>query len=107
MKLLGKTILGLALVGFGSILLQSCGKEPAFDIIIRGGTVYDGNGSSPFVGDVAINADTIVVLGKTTNVRGRREINATGLAVAPGFINMLSWADESLIIDGKDRKSVV
>ncbi|HEX9658601.1 MAG TPA: D-aminoacylase [Bacteroidota bacterium] len=106
MKLLGKTILGLALVGFGSILLQSCGKEPDFDIIIRGGTVYDGNGSSPFVGDVAINADTIVVVGKTTNVRGRREINATGLAVAPGFINMLSWADESLIIDGKSQGDI-
>ena len=106
MKLLGKTILGLALVGFGTILLQSCGKEPDFDIIIRGGTVYDGNGSSPFVGDVAINADTIVVVGKTTNVRGRREINATGLAVAPGFINMLSWADESLIIDGKSQGDI-
>ena len=106
MKLLGKTILGLALVGFGSILLQSCAKEPDFDIIIRGGTVYDGNGSSPFVGDVAINADTIVVVGKTTNVRGRREINATGLAVAPGFINMLSWADESLIIDGKSQGDI-
>ncbi len=106
MKLLRKTALGLAFVAFVSILVQSCGKEPDFDIIIRGGTVYDGNGSSPFVGDVAINADTIAVVGRITNARGRREINATGLAVAPGFINMLSWADESLIIDGKSQGDI-
>lgn len=72
-----------------------------FDIVIRGGTIYDGSGGAPFVGDVAIRGDRIVAVGK--KVRGPRltEIDATGLAVSPGFINMLSWATESLLADGR------
>ena len=72
-----------------------------FDIVIRGGTIYDGSGGAPFVGDVAIRGDKVVAVGKTLKGPRLTEINATGLAVAPGFINMLSWATESLLADGR------
>ena len=60
----------------------------------RGGTIYDGSGGAPFTGDVAIEGDRIAFVGRPGSVRGEREIDARGLAVAPGFINMLSWATE-------------
>jgi N-acyl-D-amino-acid deacylase len=77
-----------------------------YDVVIRGGTIYDGSGSAPFVGDVAISRDSIVAVGSLSHARGRREINARGLAVAPGFINMLSWATESLIEDGRSQGDI-
>lgn len=81
-----------------------------FDILVRQGTIYDGTGSAPFVGDVAIAGDTIAaVLAATdrpSNARGRTEIDAAGLAVAPGFINVLSWANESLIADGRSQSEI-
>nr|WP_232469136.1 amidohydrolase family protein [Croceicoccus marinus] len=70
------------------------------DTVIRGGTVYDGSGGAPFVGDVAIDGDRIADVG-TVEGRGRTEIDASGMAVSPGLINMLSWANESLIVDGR------
>ncbi len=71
------------------------------DIIIRGGTVYNGSGTPGRVADVAVDGDRIVRVGDLSGVRGKTEIDARGLAVAPGFINMLSWATESLIEDGR------
>ncbi|MEJ7759440.1 MAG: D-aminoacylase [Gemmatimonadaceae bacterium] len=71
----------------------------SYDIIIRGGMVYDGTGVVPRVSDVAVSGDTIAAMGDLSQSRARTEIDARGLAVAPGFINMLSWATESLIID--------
>ncbi|HSH79387.1 MAG TPA: hypothetical protein VLA19_12765, partial [Herpetosiphonaceae bacterium] len=68
-----------------------------YDMVIRGGAIYDGSGGAPFIGDVAITGDTIAYVGPPTDARGGEEIDAGGLAVAPGFINMLSWAVESLI----------
>jgi N-acyl-D-amino-acid deacylase len=73
---------------------------PAYDTVIKGGTIYDGSGGTPFVGDVAIKGDRIVAVGRVRG-GGKRTIDARGLAVAPGFINMLSWANESLIADGR------
>ena len=77
-----------------------------YDVIIRNGTIYDGSGKRPFTGDVAIRGDRIAAIGTLKNVRGRTEIDATGLAVAPGFINMLSWATESLIQDGRSQSDL-
>jgi N-acyl-D-amino-acid deacylase len=77
----------------------------AHDVVIRGGTIYDGTGGSPFAGDVAIDGDRIAAVGKVTE-RAREEIDATGLAVAPGFINMLSWATTSLIADGRSQSDI-
>lgn len=71
-----------------------------YDLLIRNGMIYDGHGGTPFVGDVAMDGDSIVAMGTLGNARGRTEVDATGLAVAPGFINMLSWANRSLIHDG-------
>jgi N-acyl-D-amino-acid deacylase len=76
-----------------------------YDVEIRNGTIYDGKGGRPFVGDVAIVGDSIVAVGRV-NGRGRSEIEARGLAVAPGFINMLSWATESLIEDGRSQSDI-
>src|SRR5688572_12846247 len=75
------------------------------DIAIRGGTIYDGSGGEPYMGDVAISGDAIDAIG-STDQRGEVEIDARGLAVAPGFINMLSWATESLIADGRSQSDI-
>jgi N-acyl-D-amino-acid deacylase len=77
----------------------------AHDVVIRGGTVYDGSGSAPFDADVAIDRDRIAKIG-AVSARGRVEIDADGLAVAPGFINMLSWATTSLIADGRSQSDI-
>jgi N-acyl-D-amino-acid deacylase len=77
-----------------------------FDVLIRNGTIYDGSGGPPFAGDVAINGDRIAAVGKLQGGRGRIEVSAKGLAVAPGFINMLSWATESLIQDGRSQSDI-
>src|SRR6266571_940507 len=77
-----------------------------YDILIRDGKIYDGSGSRPFTGDVGINGDTIAALGPLPAARGKIEIDAKGLAVAPGFINMLSWATQSLIQDGRSQSDI-
>src|SRR5687768_11023703 len=76
------------------------------DIVIRGGTIYDGSGGAPWRGDLAIDGDRIAFVGPRSPRPGRREIDAAGLAVAPGFINMLSWATESLIHDGRGQSDL-
>jgi len=70
-----------------------------FDVIIRGGTVYDGSGGVPIKADVGIKADKVVKIGNLKGARATTIVDATGMAVAPGFINMLSWSTESLIVD--------
>jgi N-acyl-D-amino-acid deacylase len=75
------------------------------DIVIRGGTLYDGTGGPSVPGDVAIDADRIAAVGTITE-RGARELDATGLAVAPGFINMLSWATDTLFADGRSQSDI-
>ena len=92
--------------------LSSCATLPTpstpagYDLIIRGGTIYDGAGGTPYVGDVAIEGDRIAYVGPTVAKSGEREIDAGGLAVTPGFINMLSWATESLIVDPKGQSDI-
>ncbi len=80
-------------------------QAPAYDLIIRGGTLYDGSGDSPVIGDVGIKGDRIVAVG-TVEGTATREVQAKGMAVAPGFINMLSWATESLIADPKSQSDI-
>ena len=75
---------------------------PAYDLVLHNGTIYDGSGSPPTVGDIAIAGDRVVALGTLTpGARGKVEMDIAGLAVAPGFINMLSWSTDSLIADGR------
>lgn len=79
---------------------------PDYDVVIRGGTIYDGGGAAPYVADLGITGDTIAAIGSLEDARGRVEIDASGMAVAPGFINMLSWATESLIEDGRSQSDI-
>ncbi len=77
-----------------------------YDLIIRQGHIYDGSGQAPFVGDIAISDDKIAAIGDLQNASGKQEIDARGLAISPGFINMLSWASSTLIIDGRTMSDI-
>tara|TARA_B100000768_G_C11260573_1_gene368609 strand:- start:74 stop:1753 length:1680 start_codon:yes stop_codon:yes gene_type:complete len=88
------------------LLIAGCSSLEKHDILIKNGIIVDGSGTPAYVGSVAINADTIVAVGNLT-ARGKLEIDATGLVVAPGFINTLSWATESLIQDGRSKSDIM
>jgi N-acyl-D-amino-acid deacylase len=90
----------------GLAFFISCSPQKKFDTIIRNGTVYDGNGGEAMHADIGINSDTIAFIGDLKNVQSDNEIDAAGLAVAPGFINMLSWATEALIHDGRSQSDI-
>lgn len=77
-----------------------------YDVLIRNGTLYDGSGGKPVKGDLAIQGGVIAAVGKLGAAQGKTDIDAAGLAVAPGFINMLSWATESLIADGRSQGDI-
>jgi N-acyl-D-amino-acid deacylase len=77
-----------------------------YDVIIRGGTVYDGTGAPARRADVALRGDRIVAIGDLSTASAANVVDAAGLAVAPGFINMLSWATESLLIDGRSQGDI-
>src|SRR5215218_1858496 len=92
-----------------ALALSSCASArtpPAYDTVIRGGTIYDGSGGAPYTGDVAVKGGRIVAVAQRIPERGKTEVDARGLAVAPGFINMLSWAAEPLIRDGKAQSDI-
>lgn len=74
---------------------------PSYDVVIRGGTIYDGSGGKAYTGDVAIEGDRIARVAPHITAGGRTEIDAAGKAVAPGFINMLAHPEESLLVDGR------
>lgn len=76
-----------------------------YDVLIRNGTLYDGNGGAPYVADIGIIDDRIATIGRI-NTGADQVIDAAGYAVSPGFINMLSWADESLVIDGRSQSDI-
>jgi N-acyl-D-amino-acid deacylase len=80
--------------------------DATYDVIIRNGLIYDGSGENPFTGDVGIRGDKIVAIGNLAGAKAIVEIDARGLAVAPGFINMLSWATDSLIEDGRSQSDL-
>jgi N-acyl-D-amino-acid deacylase len=81
-------------------------QSSTYDILIKNGTVYDGTGSAPINADVAIKGDRIVAIGNLKNAQAPTVIDARGLAVAPGFINMLSWSVTSLIVDGRSQSEI-
>jgi len=84
-------------------VFAACERAPDYDLLVRGGTVFDGTGSPGFTGDVAIEGDRIAYVGPKAPGSATREIDAAGQAVAPGFINMLSWSTESLLVDGRGQ----
>ena len=95
---------GFVLIGWGLTLstVFAAPKEASrYDVLIAGGTIYDGSGGEPFVGDVAIQGDRIAYVGPQAPQAARERIDAHGKAVAPGFINMLAHPEESLLVDGR------
>ena len=92
------------------VLIVSSGQiasaDPPFDVIIKGGTLYDGTGAEARITDIAIRADRIAGIRDLANATAKTTIDARGLAVAPGFINMLSWSTESLIQDGRSQSEI-
>ncbi|MCB1036315.1 MAG: D-aminoacylase [Acidobacteria bacterium] len=95
----------LTAASLGWFCLAAC-RGPEHDVLLKGGTIYDGSGAPGVVGDVAIDGDRITAVGDLSGHRGRLEIDAAGLAVAPGFINMLSWANDSLLHDGRSLSDI-
>lgn len=87
-------------------LICGCNDSDRYDLLIRNGKIIDGSGSAAFTGDVGIRGDTIAAIGDLKSARGRTELDAQGMVVAPGFINMLSWAVESLIEDGRSMSDI-
>lgn len=85
----------------------ACERLPHYSVILAGGTIHDGSGRPPIVGDVAILGDSIVAVGELGGATADTTIDVTGLAIAPGFINMLSWATESLIEDGRALSDIM
>ena len=83
------------------IIVWGCSSSPSYDLVIRNGQIIDGSGKPSFRGDIGIVADTIAAIGDLANASSVSEIDAEGLVVAPGFINMLSWANVDLIEDGR------
>ncbi len=96
-----------ALIIFSGVVLHADpGRSFDFDIIIKGGSIYDGTGGPPFEGDAGIKADRIAAVGDLSGASAAKVIDAKGLAVSPGFINMLSWSTASLIIDGRSQSEL-
>ncbi len=94
---------------FFLITLLSCQDEKSTGnrVLIKNGTIYDATGTQPFIGDILIQGDTIAAITKPGILRGGTVIDAKGLVVAPGFINMLSWSTETLIADGRSLSEIM
>jgi len=105
MNIPARTLAGITAAA-GLLLLAGCSTTPGYDVVIRHGTVYDGTGGAGAVADVAIRGDRIAAVGNLGSAHGRQEIDASGLAVAPGFINMLSHSEESLIEDPRSQSEI-
>ncbi|MFN5475106.1 MAG: N-acyl-D-amino-acid deacylase family protein [Sphingobacteriales bacterium] len=88
------------------LALQACNRPDHYSVIIKNGIVYDGNGGEPYFADIGINGDTIAFIGDLKAAEADSIVDASGKAVAPGFINMLSWATESLIEDGSSQGDI-
>ena len=104
----GKGSVSLFFAFLFALLTVSCQRTtaPVYDMLIVGGEVYDGSGNPPIKADVAISGDKIARMGQIDRSQGHRIVDASGQAVAPGFINMLSWSTESLIADGNSQGEV-
>ena len=93
--------------GFISLLAISFSCQPTtqYDLVIRNATLYDGSGAAPVQGDLAISGDTIAAMGSFKG-KGKTEVDAAGMALSPGFVNMLSWGTESLLVDGRGLSDI-
>ena len=101
-----KHIAALTLGIFFCCLLAACTSPNSYDVILRSGMIYDGSGEKPYIGDVAFDGDRIAAVGDIGEATAPIEIDVKGRAVAPGFVNMMSWANESLIEDGRSQSDI-
>lgn len=102
-----RTLLAIVLLPLlATSALAATPADAPFDLLIRGGTVYDGSGDPPRQADVAIRGDRIAAIGDLPSAHAKHVLDAHGMAVAPGFINMLSWATESLLVDGRAQSDI-
>lgn len=96
----------IAILFAAAAFFASCTQKTNYDTIIRNGLVYDGNGGEPIKADIAIQNDTIAFIGDLSKVIAKNEVDAKGLAVAPGFINMMGHSEESLFQDGRAQSDI-
>lgn len=88
------------------IFSVACQKSETYDLVLKNGLVYDGNGGIPFLADIGINADTIAKIDPGLSLEATSTIDLEGMATAPGFINMLSWANVALLEDGRSQSDI-
>jgi N-acyl-D-amino-acid deacylase len=100
---LSRTLSLLVLLSLGSVAIS---QDPSYDVLIRGGKIIDGTGNPWFYGDVAIRGDKIAMVGRMPAGKAAREVNAGGLIVAPGFIDMHSHSDTVLLEDGRAESKI-
>ncbi len=108
-RLRAPRLTALSIAGLTALLAASnlaTAKAESYSLILRGGTIYDGSGDAPYVGDVAIQGERIAAVGPGLAGHGEREIDARGLAVSPGFINMLAHPEQSLLVDGRAQSDL-
>ena len=103
---MNRRILLVLAIFAGSLRIPTGAQPETFDLIVRGGTVYDGTGAPGRRADVAVRGDRIAAIGSFSTTTAPAIVDATGLAVAPGFINMLSWSTESLLADGRSQGEI-
>lgn len=96
----------IAILFAAAAVFASCEQKTNYDTIIRNGMVYDGNGGEPIKVDIAIQNDTIAFIGDLSKAAAKNEVDAKGLAVAPGFINMMGHSEESLFQDGRAQSDI-
>jgi N-acyl-D-amino-acid deacylase len=101
-----RRVMWLALLSIAACVGAPAGAAEPFDILIRGGMVFDGSGKPPRRADVALRGDRIAAVGDLPGATAKTVVDADGLAVAPGFINMLSWSNDSLMVDGRGQSEV-
>ncbi len=89
-----------------ALAFPALAEDAPYDVVIRGGTVYDGTGSSGRLADVGIRGDKVEAVGDLSRAAAKQIVDAKGLAVAPGFVNMLSWSTESLLVDGRSQSEL-
>ncbi|MGH8122346.1 MAG: D-aminoacylase, partial [Rudaea sp.] len=106
-----RRLLKIAAAGLLLLLLAACQQQikpqtPDYDLIIRHGSVYDGSGAAALQADIGVRGEHVATIGDLSKAHATREVEAKGLAVAPGFINMLSWAPDSLFVDGRSMSDI-
>ena len=105
-KLILQLFLTVLLASSASLGQRPTADEVIHDVVIQNGTIYDGSGAAPYVGTLAVRGDRISYLGIPVTLPGKTIIDASGLAVSPGFINMLSWTASALMRDGKSQSDI-